>query len=61
MVIGSVFNFTLPYSNNRTRKQISTEVIREKLEDKPVNKIKTIIAEDSVVSLNNVIYGLVQS
>ena len=42
--VGTVFNFTIPYCNNRTKDQLNTEFIQNKLDDKRENKIKTLIA-----------------
>ena len=42
--VGSVFNFTIPYCNNRINKQLNTELIKNKLGEKSENKIKTLIA-----------------
>jgi PAS domain S-box-containing protein len=42
--VGSVFNFTIPYCNNRTNEQLNTELIKNKLGEKSENKIKTLIA-----------------
>jgi signal transduction histidine kinase len=42
--IGSVFNFTIPYCNNRTNKQLDTDVIQNKLGGEQEIEIKTLIA-----------------
>lgn len=41
--VGTVFNFTIPYYNNRTKNQFNTEFIQNKLGYNRENKLKTLI------------------